>query len=75
MDGFAKELIVRFYLFVWNFHKDFTMFVSETHQGLDPSGYLGYGQSAVIQRPAYFQQDYDVIMSLSIFMENPENTV
>lgn len=57
---FAKELIVRFYLFVWSFHKDFTMFVPEAHQGLGPSGYLGYGQSAVIQRPAYFQEDYGV---------------
>ena len=59
-NGFAKEVMVRFYLFVWRFHKDFTMFVPEAHQGLGPSGYLGYGQSAVIRRPAYFQEDYGV---------------
>ncbi len=59
-DGLAKEFVVCFYFFVRGFYKDFSMFVAEAHQRLRPSGYLGHGQSAVIQRFAHFQEDYGV---------------
>ena len=38
-DGLAKEFVVCFDLFVRGFHKDFSVFVAQAHQGLRPSGY------------------------------------
>ena len=67
-DGLAKEFVVCFDLFVRGFHKNFSMFVAEAHQGLRPSGYLGDGQTAVIQRFTNIEKDnrvHDVAEYLS----------
>ena len=67
-DGLAQEFVVCFYFFVRGFYKDFSMFVTEAHQGLRPSGDLGDGQTAVIQRLAHVQEDdcvHDVAEDLS----------
>ena len=67
-DGLAKEFVVCFDLFVRGFHKDFSVFVAQAHQGLRPSGYLGDGQTAVIQRFTHIEEDnrvHDVAEYLS----------